>query len=171
MKAAILCPGPSLADFSGTDADIAIGINRAVSHYPCDFHVFLDCRAFYAAEPVNEPCLVTTRQMYRRVTRKRPEALQRLFLCRDRLTTGTAAKWGRFSVTSALILAENLGATEIECFGCDMEGTKDWDGHAFEQDRRDEKRWREERELWQQLTAYLAERGCAVRRMEAAHAH
>lgn len=164
MKTALLCPGPSLADYQPADHELVVGVNRAVSVTPCDFFVFLDDRPFYSATPPNEPCLVTSGMIYRRFVRKGLVSSARPFIDRANLNYGGKSPWGRFSATNALILLENLGATEIECFGVDMVGTKDWDGFGHDKDKRDVARWKEEANLWNQLTEYLAARGVSVTR-------
>lgn len=164
MKTALLCPGPSLADYQPGEHELVAGVNRAVSVAPCDFWVFLDDRPFFSATPIGEPCLVTSSMIYRRFERKKLLTNAGPFIDRARLLFDGDARWGRFSATNALVLLANLGATEIECFGVDMVGTKDWDGFGHEQDKRDVARWKEEAALWGQVTSHLAARGVVVSR-------
>lgn len=164
MKAALLCPGPSVANYQPADHAMVAGVNRAVGIAPCDFWVFLDDRPFYSAQPLGEPCLVTSGMIHRRLYRKQLITSARPFLDRARLPFEGDLPWGRFSSTNALVLLAALGATEIECFGVDMVGTLDWDQHSHPQDKRDEKRWNEEAGLWQRLTQHLANEGCVVTR-------
>lgn len=165
MKAALLCPGPSLAEYRHGDHAIIAGVNRAVSVAPCDFWVLLDDRPFHSAAPIGEPCIVTSGAIHRRLCRKQLIQATRPFIDRSQLVVESDMPWGRFSSTNALILLENLGATSIDCFGVDMAGTLDWDSFGHAQDKRDEKRWNEEAGLWKNMTDYLASRGCEVTRM------
>jgi hypothetical protein len=162
MKTALLCPGPSLADYRTSDHEIVVGVNRAVSVAPCDFWVLLDDRPFRSASPIGEPCLVTSGAIYRRFIRKSLLTKDRPFIDRQNLYFDGNAPWGRFSATNALVLLLNMGATSIDCFGVDMVGTKDWDGFGHDQDKRDIERWKEEATLWNRLTQYLSEHGCEV---------
>lgn len=164
MKTALLCPGPSLSDYQPGDHVLIAGVNRAVSVAACDFWVLLDNRPFYSAEPIGEPCLVTSGMLHRQFIRKGSLTLDRPFIDRNRLLYEGTARWGRFSATNALVLLANLGATEIECFGVDMVGTKDWDGFGHDRDKRTLDRWREEAHLWSQVTDHLSQRGCQVHR-------
>lgn len=76
-----------------------------------------------------------------------------------------ADKWKRFTVGSALVLAYMLGASDIDCYGCDMKGTNDYNQRPPRRESdRSEERWRLERETWDLLEGWLKERGITVTR-------
>ena len=66
-------------------------------------------------------------------------------------------------VTAAIVYAAFKGATEIDVYGADWEGTADFDGVQGGKNR-SEDRWREERGIFGALQVVLKQRGCEVTR-------
>lgn len=73
-----------------------------------------------------------------------------------------AARWSMFSATAALMLALRLGASVVECFGCDMTGTLNYDGTPEPAANRTAERWALERIIWEKTRNVLEESGVEV---------
>jgi hypothetical protein len=72
------------------------------------------------------------------------------------------ARWSMFSATAGLMLAGVLGAERLECFGCDMTGTLNWDGTEEPTARRTAERWALERIIWEKTRNLVEEVGTEV---------
>jgi hypothetical protein len=172
-KAALLCPGPSLAAFPGRNGyDVVLGVNRAARRVPCDYWVFLDAhvpRDF--GPPAGRPTLVSRACALRRVTRglaagqaKWAEGLEHFPLEDLPKPASWPSKWDNLSLLAALALAVHLGAVEIECWGVDWDGVRDWDGYSDARQNRTETRWSRERDLFNAIVVGLAAKGIRVSR-------
>lgn len=184
--AAILCPGPSLARVAPETVaayDARIGVNRAVLHVACEWWATLDGNLFSAAAgftpPVNQPCLVCSRGTYCSLRRVHTELQDWPWLDTRQIDCPGdplhQLRWRKFSFTTAIVLAAKLGARKIDCFGADMLGEADWDGHTDPRNKRDETRtdaagkvlqgrWPMERKIFAELAAVLAGQGVEVSR-------
>jgi len=180
-SAAVLCPGPSLAAVTPETLaayDALLGVNRAVERAPCHWWAMLDTHTFTFTRPVNRPVLVSSRGTYRSLRAQRPELADWPWLdCRwiDAAGGLHAVLWRKTSMTTAIVLAAELGARRIDVYGCDWEGEADWDGRTDERYNRGEDRpgeggrtvegrWTMERKLFAELKAALADRGCELER-------
>jgi len=148
-----------------------IAVNRAAEFAACRWWVALDARTFSWTRPQGAPTLVCGDDQYRKVVQDHPEAVGIKHRSLSTLHLDLAApgrppvRWKRLGATVAVALAVNLGATEIDVYGADWSGTRDFDGHADPRNRRDEKRWEDERKTFAELAAVLAERGIVLRRI------
>lgn len=179
-RVALLCPGPSLAQFPdfdelerGTYAAV-IGVNRAAGHAACDYWVLCDNSAMQHTVPAGRPTLVCDPECRQRLQKAFPATVEAMpwrdrvedMECLQSELTPGRAKWWHFSATSALILAWRLGATEIVCYGVDWQGVEDWDGHTHLGMSRNEERWTRECQLWTQVVDLLARRDVTVTRKQ-----
>jgi hypothetical protein len=170
LRAAVLCPAPSLSRFEDTDAhDLCIGVNRAAGAMRCDYWVALDVHTAGITTPRGEPVVVNKPNIHRQMCGEFPYVSQLAHLSveglRLRRPGSEKINWQRFGLTVAVVLAAELGAARVDCFGVDWCGQSDFDGFRHIRNRRTESRWQRERQLYHQVVAALAERGVLVRRM------
>lgn len=166
---AVLCSGPSFAEFLADPAvhGLYIGVNRVVAHFPCHWWSFNDARTFGSWSPLCRegrlPAIFTTREAF---TEVRGVANDRAhtWLFHDQAVTACPRKpgWVHYSFTSALVLAEHLGAKLITLYGVDQKGAEDWDGAAPNTVNRPESRWSNERYKTLKAIDYLRTRGIGV---------
>ena len=165
-RAAVLCPGDSLLEYSGDDYDLVIAVNRAVNAYRCDYWVCLDSWTYKEmADPIGRPTIVC-----RKAIREQIEAMhdgmqlvQLDFSNPDDIDLSTeGAKWPQFGSTISVALAVSLGATRIDCYGIGLTGRKDFDGFTDKRQRRTKGRWRVERRIFEQFIPWLESRGVEV---------
>lgn len=166
MKIAILSPGESLKRFNpawiiDNKYDRIIGINRVVSKFKCDWWSALDILTCQNINPVGEPALFTIQTTATRLT-----GFNCILTHEELVQHGGAyvpddIEWSKFSATAALILANQLRGSRpkdrndvIECWGCDMKGSKDWDGTNTLYTRTPE-RWERERVIWEKIVNFL----------------
>ncbi len=143
---AVLCPGPSLTvtwpkrrrDYAAT-----IGVNRAAFAYGVDWWCGLDdiWNKWGRPDPFPRIGLVGA-------VRGLTGAASAL-LPRDGLALvhrSAPAGCPEFSMLAAIGFAfENLQATAVDVYGCDMAGAADFDGREEKANNRTEQRWSEER--------------------------
>jgi hypothetical protein len=157
MKAAILCPGPSVNDFPRhwRDYDLRLGVNRTPLCFAVDWWVATDDRILKTFRPPYVPKLFTQKETEYRLSKQpdfriKPTMLyESLFdefpntghWCEVHGLTeserrccelGGKHNWSFLSATAALVLAAHLGATQIDIFGADWKGTGDWDGFEYD---------------------------------------
>ena len=176
MKAAVLCPGPSLGACKlRAGFDLVIGVNRAVNFAACGYWSLSDgARVFNDSRPIGMPVLITSRSMHTDMARTAPESRNHDYLDLYDIATRYPFKpidWALFSTTTAIVASAYLGAKSIDVYGADMAGTLDFDGHHADHYQRDDDRWRREAGILGQVKAMLARDGISVQRIEAAHAH
>jgi hypothetical protein len=160
MRIALLSCGQSLNPYKG-DAQFAIGVNRAVERFKCDLWCFGDWQTFGMFRPLGKPGVTTSADSLFGLYKKFPEAKRLPAVVWSELDgpERRLCNWPCFSATAALVVAANLRATRIDCFGCDMVGRADFDGVVPASVNRDEDRWRRERVIWQQVADWLNGRG------------
>jgi len=176
MRIAVLCPGPSLRETfrphqSGGYATL-IGVNRVAKWFGLGYWVALDHDLFDHVRPIGAPTWVVCGYERSLAIAKHP-ALAELtwfkkqdvqFLARPPVCP---VNWSTWSETTAIVLAAQLGATEIDTYGNDWTGTADCDGWEGAQNRKDE-RWQRTRTVFEGLVPILAERGVTLRRVRPA---
>lgn len=158
MRAAILCPGPSLAStwpivgYSDTAFGQVIAVNRALVRHPkADWLVSADwpmIKSLGLDTPTvdGRPVKVCTQDRCAEILRAKG---------RDALGFG-ALMGGHFcySTLAAFALAEHLGASDVYVFGDDKYGELDFDGAAAGMNRT-EGRWaielRQQDEIMQRM--------------------
>ena len=180
MNAAVLCPGPSVqrypingdlrvSEFSPEPRpyDLIVGVNRAATLHACDFWCLLDHYTFALDPPViGTPTIVCHAAIYNAMAREFPEAKNHKHLSLENINEDfQTCNWRNWSASLGIMVAVINGANVVECYGMDWCGTDDWDGFNHEKHRRGTKRWASERKLFQQMTDWLAERGCVLRRV------
>lgn len=164
MRVALVCPGPS-ASAPPTGFDAVVAVNFAAELVAADHWVFLDRAAFEQAKPLGTPVLWTGRNVWHQLKRAHPDVQQRewhdALMEDDRGVPNRGTRWRCFSGTAALVVCWAIGATQIVTFGVDMNGTRDFAGRDGGE-HRSEKRWSDERRIWDATCADLAVRGIAV---------
>ena len=174
VTASILCPGPSLAQWAPRPSDgehqITIAVNRAILAGPADWLVALDAHTIGMMEDIPrvgrlltgmaawgeiETCFPAFAAGVKHV----PKAwLHTKWLSRANTFLG-------HSFLVAIILAAQLGADLIECWGADFTGAGDFDGYTHRKQKRDPGRWTHERKLYEELVRRLSLRGYCVCRI------
>ena len=170
-RAAVLCPGPSLVETYAPregEFQLVIGVNRAVGRFRCHSWVMLDARTFRLVVPVGQPVIVASRAVYKLACASNPDAVRHAFLAhRPGLVPTDEVRWNAFGSTTAIELAARLGARQIDVFGMDMAGDKDFDGYCDDRQDRTTERWAREGRTVQELFAALAKRGVSCHRYTA----
>ncbi len=134
--------------------DVLIGINRAAASIPCDFWCFGDMETPLTVTPLGSPRWATNENAARRLTKRGIAVPADALLWESLSSPGLAANWPVFSATAALVLARELGATRIECFGVvDAEPPVN-----------EAPRWAIERRIWNEVVAWLTRQGIPVTR-------
>lgn len=166
MKIAILCPGPSLANYAGTDADLIMGINRVALSFKCDVWAANDypvIRKMYE-KVIGVPAILSRRQTLLDI-KHRLDKFEKLISVDDIPERPQVKWWWQKTMTCAMAFACSQGAKLVEIHGCDWAGTKDWDGTEFGEDRTD-KRWHDERERYGLMVEWMRGKGCEVVKRE-----
>lgn len=162
-KVAILSPGPSLKQYPGRSGyDLLIGVNRVVSAIECDWWSAMDILMVTEEMPFGQPRLFTIMDTETSIP---PLIKLRRFkeiLTHEEMTINPGTGWNIFSAPAALMLALHLGATSIDAWGCDMEGTSDWDGLNDIPYSRHNERWIRERAIWIKTTEFIRSYGVSV---------
>jgi hypothetical protein len=153
MTAAILCPGPSLANLEVIPAcDVSIAVNRAALRFACDWWAALDAPFVRANRPLGSPLLFTRRE----------NRIDAAVYFEDVYPFPNQAQ-SYFTFPGALSLAAHLGATRIDVYGCDWAvGQPDFDGRQPDEANRSAARFAREREHFDQLTHWLNAKGIEV---------
>jgi hypothetical protein len=135
-------------------------VNKAVLAHRCDYWSVGDAETVWRYLPLLDktPPLWTHRDTYRRVCGHHGWVDARTY-CRSERT-----RWTLFSATAAIWLAKELGATAVECYGCDMAGELNYDGTPEPTANRSEDRWALERVAWDETVGLLNAEGIAVTR-------
>ena len=149
---AVLCPGPSLTvtwpkrrrDYAAT-----IGVNRAAFAVPVDWWCGLDdiWNKWGRPDPYPRIGLVGA---VRGLTGAASALLPRdgLALVKRDAPEGCPS----FSSLAAVAFAfDNLKATAVDVYGCDLEGIADFDGLEEKENNRSDQRWLEEAAGWQTI--------------------
>ena len=165
--AAVLCPGESLRFFLGRDGyDPVIAVNRAAGAYHADYWVCLDQNSFEACQPVGRPTIVCAHATYNGICARWPDARHHDWkLHKPGAVETHQIPWAKYSATTALELAARLGATQVDCYGIDWNGTEDFDGYEHAEHNRTAERWADEGRIFADLTAELHRRGVRIRRI------
>ena len=169
MKAALCCPGPSLAavpDLCGYQFIVAV--NRAVHRVKADVWAALDSGLIRHHAPAETPPRLLVRQ---------ETATRRWFgqYASDVVTVESlgpepvCVPWTRFTATAALVAMWRWGCTSIDCFGVDWAvGAVDWDGTKTTGMRRTQARFftdrHNESKVWGRVCEHLAAHGVSVTR-------
>lgn len=158
MTAIVLCPGPSLAKVSPPFSALTIGVNRAVLAHSCDWWVYKDWQLWrdYSGECLGDPSICTLREVLERFGLE-GQAIESLICPVD--------KWSLFTAPVALVLAATIGAKRIDVYGADWTDEPDYDGVIAAGCRRDEDRWKQEREIWTGVVDWLKGGGITVNRI------
>jgi len=176
VTASILCPGPSLAQWAPRPSDdehqITIAVNRAILAGPADWLVALDAHTIGMMDEIPRVGrLLTGMAVWGEIETcfpafaARVEHVPKSSLRTDWLPQKKMGKFLGKSFFVAIILAAQLGADLIECWGADFGGVADFDGYTSPRQKRDDGRWRRERELYEGLVQRLSLRGHCVCRM------
>lgn len=164
MTAALLCPGPSLAQtFDDDFAGPRVGVNRAATAFRCDVWAALD----YPLTRDNHEAVIGTPKWFTR--RQTAADIGQRVRFRDVLIAEDLVcpvhHWDRFTATCALVLLAGMGASEVKVYGADWKpGALDWDGAGNGEDRTAD-RFGIEKEIWARLLGWMAGRGISVERV------
>jgi len=155
VRVALLCPGDSLRLFPGTETyDVVIGVNRVAGSVPCHYAAMLDTLPYQmlrreGGDFIGEPVHVTGKSERRKLAKEFPDVERFPFVDWSTISgIPRGLRWGLYSATMAMVLARSLGASEIECWGVDWQGTADWDGATDGKFVRDDNRWKNEIGIW-----------------------
>ncbi len=163
MKAAVLCPGPSVQQFTPDGFDVIVGVNRTVGLFACSFWCLLDHYTYDLLPPIGKPTICCHAAIYRGMTQAYPAAKEHPHIPIESIEVEhNLVKWRTWSASCAIIVAFWKGATAIHCWGMDWTGSKDWDGFTHSKHRRSEKRWTCERKLFGEIKDMLEARGCTL---------
>lgn len=170
----IVCPGPSLQFRKSRIApcDCRIGVNRAVSAVPCTWWAFGDWQNLVNVVPIGKPNIFTNQQAMelfeahigplKKIT-AHMELIDAVdFVEYEDLKTDCPLPLnpGTWTFAASLMLARHFDAKTIDVFGCDWEGTQDWDG--AQQAERSKERWDRERVDVGKVVQWLRESGVTV---------
>jgi hypothetical protein len=170
MNAAILCPGPSLAnwpDATWQNHNLIIGVNRAVLRYHCNWWAAADWPMVKKHDPGYRVRLWTNADTYKHLcglTMFRERMELHSFDEANNYLDPIQWRWTGKTATAALILAAHQRATQIDVYGADWTDQPDYDGVTFPGTDRGEHRWKGERDVWESLCGKLAESGITVTR-------
>ncbi len=161
MRIAILSCGPSLVRYPGRDGfSLVIGVNKAVVAHSIDWWSVGDILTVGRLYPALNyaPLIWTHTEEMRKIVGRfgwiDGQTYRRCELAPNR--------WSMYSATAALMLAKKLGATVVECFGCDMSGELSWDGQPEPTANRSPERWACERIVFEKTRNVLEEAGIEV---------
>lgn len=164
----VICPGPSAGDYDGA-GEVCVGVNRAVELVPCDVWVWLDGEMFGEVEPIGSPRVITSKAGHRRACKQGGN--DRLVRLGFELVDSEAKTpphweipWSRYSSTTAILSAIDMGATQIYVWGADMRGVADWDGETRDRDTRTNERWKSERQILARLMRWARNKGIRIKR-------
>ena len=168
-RVAILCPGPSLSHFDGSDGyDLVVGINRAAIAFRCDVWCAADYQLIERERRniIGTPVLFTNFASATRLRKRSPWPATvdefEWYLGGD----GLALPGTSFSAIAAVWYAMAKGARIVNVFGASLAGKLDFDGTAAGETRTDA-RWERERELWETASRVLRLRGAILDRVNA----
>lgn len=173
VNAVILCPGeslspalPALRDGRIAAPSFIIGVNRAVQAYPCDYWCSMDAQPYREIEPQGKPKYIIRHDQLRKLEDHELPNLERAAVIKKRMEGyPSGVDYSFFSILAAIAFAAANGATEIDVYGSDWNGCRDWDDRAHPKPhRRNEKRWIKEKKLYNELTDYYAKKGVTVKR-------
>lgn len=166
MIAALLCPGPSLAQLDPARlADYAevVGVNRAACAFTvktwaaCDYPLIRD----WHPAVIGARCLITRRQTW--IDTRRHVAFPEVRLLED--IACPVSQWDLKTATAALGYLATLPVKHIDVFGADWSNErKDFDGVDLESNDRTPERWAQESATWGAMVEWLAGRGVTVTR-------
>jgi hypothetical protein len=176
IRAAVLCPGPSLTQFPGRDGyDLVIGVNRAAGYFPCDYWAMLDATPFFHCKPLGNPAILCQTPEWVKVQRfigdmPEPRPRHRHIAPEDvdasiAFELRTVPARFKYSLCAAITLAHSLGASAVDVYGADWRGVHDYDGRELAQNCRDARRWELEQQSFEVLATSLQNFGTKVRRI------
>lgn len=164
MKAALLCPGPSLAKtFDPGFSGLRVGVNYAAVGYPCDVWAAPD---YPMVRDNHAKVLGTPKWLTRRQTAI--DIGKRVRFTDVVHTEDLSCPWKPFTLktaTCAMVLLATLGATDVKVYGADWKpDAPDFDGVQRGEDRSAE-RFRVEREIWEKVVEWMNGKGITVERI------
>ena len=170
MKAVILNPGPSLANLDAVpECDLSIAVNRAALKFPCTIWAAADYPMIRDnwKQVLGQPRILTIDQTWHDIGHRVALDLEttREEIFKTYLNTKDV-NWPMCTSFMAVVCAARAGATEIEIYGADWEGTEDFDGTQAAGEDRTEQRWEGERATFIPLCEVLKKKGVEVRRIQ-----
>lgn len=100
------------------------------------------------------------------VSQSKVHAYRWQFIEHLRSACPTSIAWQRYTMTVAIVLAETLGADVITLYGCEWQGTRDWDGATnLRNEGRDAHRWRAEEDATRLIAQWMIDDGVSLRRV------
>jgi hypothetical protein len=171
LKVAVLCSGPSLAEWIRepgfvSHCDVRIGVNRAVAGVACEWWVANDRAAFETIAPIGRPCAFSPCSLGAFKTRDWWGGSLPFFAFDTSCPDG--ADWTSRSMYSALVLAEYVsrdhGERQIELYGADLAGDTYYNGFTQKQPIN---RWEGERAKLAQYGEWFRELGIRFARLPA----
>lgn len=168
MKAVVLSPGPSLAQYVPQPCEMLLGVNRAavahnVTHWLCGDTPLVQQQSEHV---IGSPILVTyggTIDALRDHGFAWRNVIESWSPLADSFLHPSVVNWPWCTFTCAIVYAAFKGATQIDVYGADWEGTEDFDGVKSGKNRTDA-RWNDERTNFGALCIVLAQRGIKITR-------
>lgn len=168
MRAALLSLGESINRLDSVDGyDITIGVNSIVDRFACDWWSAMDVTMVWESAPLNSPALFTVQGTLETLLRrgmKLGAVVTHEAHGGGPMGRNAGESWSTYSAPAGLWLAGILGATHVDCWGCDMQGTANYDGTTPKHAIRTDERWERERAIWNETAARLRDRGIEVQR-------
>jgi len=155
MKAAILCPGPSLFDVKLDDLllyDIRIAVNTAIGRTDLrpTHHIHSDPKCVFDLIGGNRPFDMI--QHLREINRRK---------------ISFPPNWMNFSMTKAVVSVGIFVGCPIDIFGADLSGSGYMPGDRREIAWKADRRWPQERRILARVTAALLKINVRVKRIKA----
>lgn len=167
LDAAILCPGPSLAEswnrhaaragglcavnrMRGHGYDLTIAVNAAAELMPADVWACGDPVAFGMFTPRGKPSRFSSEK-----DKQYPADMVYANLRPDPLRPSLHRT--TFTLLAAMAYAVHAGASRVTLYGCDQEGHEDFAGRSCQ--ARSPERWATERRQTEEWAAWMLRRG------------
>lgn len=123
---------------------VLIGVNHAAGLYPCDWWSFGDARSRLEAQPIGAPRWFTTRTAARQIGEAGVPVPEDALIW-ETFPDVLRNCWRLYSATAALVLAKELKAERVLCFGVVDELPAE----------NEDPRWKTEREIWNEVVAWM----------------
>lgn len=166
MRAALICPGPSV--FQTFDPDhpgVKLAVNRAALWFAADHWAANDLPLIeqIGRSVLGQPQLWCNHDTADSLRRKE-NRWGKLASAFSSLHCPVPA-WHLYTAPAALVVAAHLGATRIDVFGADWTDAPDADGEMPPSCRRDPSRWEQERAIWFEIVSRLQASDVRVNRV------
>lgn len=166
MKAALICPGPSLSQ-TWHDADRyarLYAVNRAplLIGDHVDVWCFNDWQIFEQYQLEYKPRVMTTGTCLDHLMRHGKCMAGYRVSVIDGLKSPEPATWRLYTKTSAMVFAASEDCRELHIYGDDMQGDIDADGYRDDRNNRTDERWHSEAAITHIVETWMRSQGIKV---------